>query len=419
MLAQAILGGAEIPLQHVIFVAPFFMETTLRFLRAAGELDGVRLSLVSQDAAEGLPTDLRRCLAGHRRLPDALDPQAILDAARSLGRELGDPLRILGALEQLQVPLAQVRERLGIDGLGVEAALNFRDKSRMKSVLRAAGVPCARHRLVSSAEEALAFATEQGFPLIAKPPAGAGARGTYRIDAEAALLDVLRAMPPSNDRPILLEEFIVGDEHSFDTITLRGRPVWHSLTHYFPGPLDVLRNPWIQWCVLLPREVDHPRYDDIRSVGFRALDALGMKTGLSHMEWFRRGDGSVAVSEVGARPPGAQFTTLMSWAHDTDFYRAWARLMVFDVFEPPERRYAAGIAFLRGQGRGRVRAIHGLEQAQRELGSLVVEVRLPQPGQAPASSYEGDGWVVLRHPETDTVREALQRLVGLVRVELG
>ena len=60
-----------------------------------------------------------------------------------------------------------------------------------------------------------------------------------------------------------------------------------------------------------------------------------MFTGLSHMEWFRRGDGSIAISEVGARPPGAQFTTLLSFAHDLDFYRAWAELMVHETFTPP------------------------------------------------------------------------------------
>ena len=34
------------------------------------------------------------------------------------------------------------------------------------------------------------------------------------------------------------------------------------------------------------------------------LRALGLRTGFTHMEWFRRPDGSVAVSEVAARPNG-------------------------------------------------------------------------------------------------------------------
>ena len=70
-----------------------------------------------------------------------------------------------------------------------------------------------------------------------------------------------------------------------------------------PNPLDVVRNPWIQWCVLLPKEVEDPRYDDVRKAGYAALQALGMDTGMSHMEWFRRPDGRLAISEIAARPP--------------------------------------------------------------------------------------------------------------------
>jgi hypothetical protein len=154
-------------------------------------------------------------------------------------------------------------------------------------------------------------------------------------------------------------------------------------------------------------------------VAFTALQALGMRTGLSHMEWFRRADGSVAVSEVGARPPGAQFTTLLSYAHDLDFYRAWPRLMIFNEFEPPPRVYAAGAAYVRGQGRGRVKQIRGIDQAQRELGHLVVEAKLPRADQAPSTSYEGDGYIIVRHERTDVVEAALKRIVSLIRVDLG
>ncbi|MDH3283842.1 MAG: hypothetical protein OEQ13_03815, partial [Acidobacteriota bacterium] len=178
-------------------------------------------------------------------------------------------------------------------------------------------------------------------------------------------------------------------------------------------------NPWIQWCVVLPREVDHPRYDDIRAVAAKALATLGMGTGLTHMEWFRRADGSVAISEVGARPPGAQFTTLISYAHDIDMYAAWARLMVYEEFDPPERKFAAGVAFLRGQGEGSVKAIRGVGQAQKEIGGIVVEARLPRRGQPRSGTYEGEGFVLVRHPETKVVERALERLVSLIRVEMG
>ena len=50
---------------------------------------------------------------------------------------------------------------------------------------------------------------------------------------------------------------------------------------------------------------------------------------------------------------------------------------------------------------------------------MVVEARMPQIGQPQATSYEGEGYAVLRHPETRVVENALRHLISTVRVELG
>jgi biotin carboxylase len=400
------------------FVAPFLLPATARFVGTAARLPDVRLAVVTTEPADRVPPQLAEHLAGHWRVDDALDPRQIVEAVVGLSRQLGPVQRVVGALEQLQVPLAQAREALGLPGMDVETAQNVRDKSRMKTVLRAAGIPCARHQLVPDAGAALAFAEAVGFPLVAKPPAGAGAQATYRLDDVDALRSWLAAIPPRAEAPGLLEEFLVGEEHTFDSVNVDGRTVWASISDYLPPPLDVLRNPWIQWTVLLPRELDDPRYRAIAETGPAAVRALGVRDALTHMEWFRRPDGSVAVSEVGARPPGAQISSMLGYVHDVDFYRLWAELVILDRFVPPERKFAAGTVYLRGQGRGRVRAVHGVEELQRRLGHLVVEARLPEPGQPASSSYEGEGYVIVRHPETDVVRDALRQIVEGIRVEL-
>jgi len=404
----------------VLFASPFFTENAKRTIGAVAGLPDVRLGLISQEPLETLPPELRDRVAAHWRVDDALDTGQLVWAARGLSERLGPIHRLLGVIEQIQVQLAEAREQLGVPGMRAEAANNFRDKSRMKNLLRAAGLPCARHRMVAREPEAWAFAEEVGYPLVVKPPAGAASQATYRVDGPDALRQALYATAPTAGGEVLLEEFITGDEYSFDTLSLGGRVVYHSVTSYHPTPLEAMRNPWIQWAVLLPREVDGPQFDAIREVGPRAVEVLGMETGMCHLEWFRRHDGSLAVSEVAARPPGAQITTLISRAHGWDLLDAWARLMVFDTFDPPpERRYAVGAAFLRGQGEGRVRAVHGVDQVERELGELVTDARLPEPGQPKALSYEGEGYVIVRHPETPVVRDALRRIVSLVRVELG
>ena len=403
----------------VIFVAPRLSENAARMVDAIGELQGVRLGVITSDPLEQAPQRTQRAVAQHWFIPDVLDVAALRHAVEAVAARIGGVVRLFGAYEQLQVPLAAVRESLGIPGLPIEAAMNFRDKSRMKDVLRAHTLPCARHALVHRWVDAIEFAQRVGFPLVVKPQAGAGAQATYRVDSAEALTEALDLSRPSAANPVMLEEFIVGTEHSFETISIHGKAIWHSLTHYHPTPLEVIRNPWIQWVVVLPREVDHPRYDEIRAAASAALTALGQTTGLSHMEWFQRADGSLAISEVAARPPGAQITTLISRANDIDFVSAWARVMVFGEFTIPERKYAVAAAFLRGQGSGVVRQVHGLDRMHAEVGHLICDIKLPTPGTPPAATYEGDGFIILRHPETAIVERAIRRVVELVHVELG
>ena len=118
-------------------------------------------------------------------------------------------------------------------------------------------------------------------------------------------------------------------------------------------------------------------------------------------------------------PPGAQITSMLCYAYDFDLYAAWAQLMVYGTFTPTERAWSVGTAFLRGQGSGHVRGVHGLSDLPPEVRALVIESRLPQAGQVSSASYEGDGYVIVRHPETAVVLDALRQLVTTVRVELG
>ncbi|MFM7295856.1 MAG: hypothetical protein ACKO4Q_01365, partial [Planctomycetota bacterium] len=95
---------------RVVFVAPFAADTTLRFARSTAELADVRMALVSQEAPERLPAELRERLVGFRRVGDAMDARELEAAVRSLEAELGGKAeRLIGVLEQLQVPLAEAR----------------------------------------------------------------------------------------------------------------------------------------------------------------------------------------------------------------------------------------------------------------------------------------------------------------------
>ena len=130
-----------------------------------------------------------------------------------------------------------------------------------------------------------------------------GAKATFRVGSEEALLRAVVGMRVDAASPVLAEEFLRGREFSLETVTLGGRPRVHSISHYLPPCLEVLENAWMQWVCLLPRELDDPLYERAREMGFRAIEALGLDEGMTHMEWFERADGSLAIGEIAQRPP--------------------------------------------------------------------------------------------------------------------
>lgn len=402
-------------MRNVVFVAPFPLDTTMRFARAAAALSDVRFLGIMQEPPRGDDASLFSELVTVR---DGLDPRQLIEAAQLLERRYGKLHRILGILEVLQVQLAEVRRALGVAGTDPGTAELFRDKAQMKEELRRHGLPCARHKLLHSWEDAEAFVNEVGLPIVLKPPAGMGCKATWRINNVEELRGALGAVRPSPQNPTLAEEFLRGAEHSYETITVGGKVCFSSLSRYYPTPLEVMETPWIQWACMLPRDIEGPDWADAHELGHRAVTALGLSTGFTHMEWFRRQDGSLAIGEIAARPPGANIVRMTGIAHDTDMYRAWARAVVDDAFDGPwPRRYAVGCAFLRGAGRGRVLRVHNVDRAQELVGKYVVEARLPTLGAPKSDSYEGDGYVIVRHPDTEVVKAALKTIIETIQVQ--
>src|SRR5678815_2826233 len=122
-------------MRNVIFVAPFALDATMRFVNPATKLPGVRLGIIGQEPAEKLPQELRQSLSAHYRVDDAMNADQLLLGVKHIAQGWGGKVdRLIAILEQLQVPVAEARAKLGLPGLSVEAAHNFRDKARMKTV---------------------------------------------------------------------------------------------------------------------------------------------------------------------------------------------------------------------------------------------------------------------------------------------
>lgn len=400
--------------RNVVFVCPFPSEASLRFVRATAKLSDIRLLGVVHTMPSG---DDARLYDDVVRVDNPTLTDEIIAAVEALKAKHGAPFRIVGVLEAMQVMLAEVRAHFGVEGTSVHTATLFREKAQMKDALRAAGLPVARHCLATSDREAQAFAAQVGFPVILKPPAGMGAKATFRVSDAAELARSVTSMRVSEGSPVLVEEMLRGKEHSFETITVDGEPKAWSFSRYLPGCLEVLENPWMQWAVVLPKEIDTPVHARARELGFAAIRALGLRDGMTHMEWFERDDGSLAIGEIAQRPPGPQLCQMTGLVNDVDVYRAWARAVVDGELDAPwERRFAAGCAYVRGMGHGRVAAIRGVRETHAAIGDFLVEAKLPEIGASKNDSYEGDGYVVVRDSSTEHVLVMLKQIVETLRI---
>jgi len=360
-----------------------------------------------------VPPVAREALAHYVHIGSLADEGAVLAAVHDLARHVSID-RVECLWEPYMLLAARLREHLGLPGLTVAQTVPFRDKERMKQLLGAAGLRTPGHASTGTIAGVWATAERLGYPLIVKPIAGAGAADTYRADSAAdldAILPMLRHVPR-----VIVEEFIDGDEFTYDTICAGGQVLFENICWYRPRPLLTKLHEWISPVTVALRDLDAPGLQAGRALGAAAVAALGFRDGFTHMEWYRTARGEAVFGEIGARPPGGRMVDIMNYATDADLFSAWAQAITLGrIAHPVQRRYNAGGIFKRAQGSGRITRYEGLDKLLAAYGEHVVSVDLLPIG-APRRDWRAvilsDGMVIVRHPELSKTLEMTERFAA-------
>lgn len=400
----------------VLMFSPGFPDDMALFTAALAEV-GAHVYGVGDQPPGALPEPARRALVDYLQVPRLWEPHDVLQRVRHWLRG-----RSLDRIECLWEPgmevVAELREALGVPGMGREQTLLFRDKDRMKAALERAGLRVPRHGRASTAVECRALAERIGYPVVIKPVAGAGAADTYRTDDPEALE---RVLPLVGHLPeIVVEEFIEGEELTFDTICAGGEVLFHNVTWYRPRPLLMRQNPWISPVSITLRDTSWPVVAPGRDLGFAVLRALGFETGMTHMEWFLTPDGEAVFSEIGGRAPGGRLVHAMNYSADCDLFVAWAEAVCRGhISQRLEKRWNVGVIFKRAQGEGRISRVEGLESLMARFGEHIVHVDLLPIGH-PRRDYrqvvEGDGWIVVRHLDLQATIDMADAVASDLRI---
>ncbi len=401
---------------NVIFIEPAFPPNQREFMRGLAAA-GATVIGIGERPLDHLDPELQGWMLHYQQVGNVTDVGAVTDVVRWVQERLWVD-RLEAAVEAHTMAAAQVRENCTIPGTSVRTAWLCRDKPSMKEVLRGAGVPTAASTAAHSAAEVRDFTARVGYPLILKPRAGAGASGTVRVDSAAELDGALAGFGSAES--IAVEEFVEGHEGFYDTLSINGEPVYDFVTHYYPNVLDAMRTRWISPQFVATNRVDTVAdYAEVRRMGRRVTEALGIGTSATHMEWFF-GPRGLRFSEIGCRPPGVRAWDLYAAGNDIDIYREWANAVLHGrVDRPLSRRRAAGMVALRPDRDGQITHYDGVDEVQHRFGEHILDVHLPEPGtptQPVEAGYMANAWVRLVHPDYDTLRAMLDSVGQILTV---
>ena len=395
---------------RVLFFSPGFPAEMPYFARGLAEA-GAQVIGLGDHPVPALPDVARNALVDYVQVRNLFDTAGVIETVKQYARKIRID-QVECVWEPGMILAAELRQALGLPGMTVEQTVPFRDKEVMKKMLDDAGIRTPRHRSASNDDEVRAAVDAIGYPVCIKPIAGAGSADTYRVDDEQELERVL--ILTRHVREVSVEEFIEGEEYTFDTICSGGRAHYFNVSWYRPRPLVARTEEWISPQTLGLRDVDDPKLRSGVEMGYQVLKALGYEAGFTHMEWFLKDDGEAVFGEIGARPPGARSVELMNYACDIDVYRGWAEAVVWNRFsQDVQRKYNSAIIFKRAMGEGRIRRIEGLRGLMHDFGPAITSVDLLPIGAHRRNwkqTLVSDGYVILRHPDLATTMAMADRV---------
>ncbi|NUT97734.1 MAG: ATP-grasp domain-containing protein [Saccharothrix sp.] len=288
-------------------------------------------------------------VAGWTVLPSTTDGPAM--AAEAAKLHAVDPIAGVLCWDEVRIhATAFIARELGLRNGDPDVVWRLRDKGKTRAALDAAGVPQPRSIAVKTVDEAVAAAAEVGYPAILKPR-GLGAslgvvkvHGEDEVRANFAFTEGVRAPEPvvfDTDQPVLVEEFVSGEEISVDSVVHDGR-----VTPLFIGRKVVGYPPYAEEIGHFV-DADDPLLTDpvLGEVLQDTHEALGFTDGITHSEYMLTSSGPKVI-EVNGRLGGDMipYLGLLATGIDPGLVAAGAATGTPVAVEPAHRR-VAGIRF--------------------------------------------------------------------------
>lgn len=316
---------------NFVFVSPHFPKTYWNFCERLRR-NGVNVLGIGDAPFDEIPYELKDCLTEYYRVDNLGNYDEMVRAVGYFTFHYGKIDWLESNNEYWLEMDAQLRTDFNITtGAQNDFIERIKFKSKMKESYRAAGVPVARHHMVSTISAARQFIQSVGYPVIVKPDNGCGAEATYKLKNDSDLRTFFAKLPSI---PYIMEEYINGTIVSFDGVAdSHCVPLFYT-SNVFPTPLlDIVSQKgdlayWTQKHVP----------PALKDVGFRTIKAFGAKSRFFHCEFFQLNEdkpdlgqkGDYVALEVNMRPAGGYTPDMINFANSVDCYQIWADMVCYD-----------------------------------------------------------------------------------------
>ncbi|GAA1163335.1 biotin carboxylase [Kitasatospora gansuensis] len=337
-----------------------------------------------------------------------------------------DPALVSPLVEYATPFAARLAERYGVPGAGAGAAQVLRDKSLLRKVSRAAGVPNPASREVTSPDEVREFAAAYPGSLVLKPAnrqASVGTKVMHSLDGlDAAWEECIKQdegnLVPDRDRELrmLIEQFVKGEEYSVELLVREGEVLFSNVTGklLFAGPRPIELGHTVP-AAGISAELSELLVAQTETV----IRSVGFGSGIIHCEWIVS-EGTPYLVECAGRFPGDGIPMLIEEAYQINLARDFYTVMQGGRPEPMPRQASGGAAvrFMEAVP-GEVVSITGVEEARELPGVLSLTLKLT-PGDTVRelrSSWDRVGSVMARGADSLEALRNAEAVVAAVGIE--
>ncbi len=223
-----------------------------------------------------------------------VETDAILEKCREIQPDAVTTI----ASDLANITVSKVAAGLGLPGNTSECIEISTNKYAMRSAFKKAGLPTPAFYKVDHVTDEL---YQMQLPIIVKPTDRSGSRAITKITDFKDLPEAVRqAVGQSFEKKAIVEEYIEGNEYSYETISYRGKHTNLAVTKkYTTGAPHFIETGHCE-----PSDLSEEMLQKVQKTMYAALDALQITDGASHGEFKITPDGEVRIIEIGSRMGG-------------------------------------------------------------------------------------------------------------------